>query len=175
MARIKINPKVLQWRSLAEKWSKQVVFTVPAAFILAIIQMESAGNPKARRAEPEALARAIRDRRDDKIKGIAWQTGLDAVEVMSSYGLMQLLVTTAWGYLSARHKGPNVIEALYDPDMNIRYGTSHLSTLLQKRNGEIRLAARDYNGQGPAAEAYGKNAQELTMLYAELLEKGEKV
>ena len=175
MARMKINPKVLQWRSLAEKWSKQVAYTVPPSFILAIIQMESAGNPKAKRAEPEALARIIRDRKDDKIKGIAWSTGLDTIDIMSSYGLMQLLVTTAWGYLSARHKNSSVIDTLYDPDMNIRYGTSHLSTLLEKRNGEIRLAARDYNGAGAAAEAYGRNAQELTMLYGELLAKGEKV
>ena len=71
MAVMKINQKVLKWRDMAERWSMQGVYPVPPALILAIIQMESAGNPTAKRAEPEALACAVRERRDDKIKVIA--------------------------------------------------------------------------------------------------------
>ncbi len=173
VARIKPNLEVLKWQQLAEKWSRQGITPVPVALILAIIQMESAGNPTARRAEPEALNRAIRDGRTDKIQMIVRATGLNALEVMSSYGLMQLLVTTAWGYLSARHKGPGVIDALYSPDQNIRYGVSHLATLLKKHDGDIRLAARDYNGQGPMAEAYGRNAQDLYLQFKKILEDRE--
>ena len=171
MAVMKINQKVLKWRDMAERWSMQGVYPVPPALILAIIQMESAGNPAAKRAEPEALASAVRERRDDKIKVIAQATDLTPIEIMSSYGLMQLLVTTAWGYLSARHKGPGVIGALLDPDQNIRYGTAHLATLLKKRGGDVRLAARDYNGAGAMAEAYGRNAQLLYLEYANILKE----
>ena len=173
MARIKPNLKIMKWRSLAEKWAEQGVVRVPVAFILAIIQMESAGNPNARRAEPEALAGAVRERRDDKIKMIAQITGLTPIEIMSSYGLMQLLVTTAWGYLSARHKGPDVIKVLFDPNMNIRYGVSHLATLYKKESGYVRLAARDYNGAGPMAEAYGRNAQDLCLGFQKILDSQE--
>jgi len=173
VARIKPNLKVMKWLPLAEKWSRQGITPVPVALILAIIQMESAGNPNAKRAEPEALAGAIRDRRDEKINMIAKITGLDPIEIMSSYGLMQLLVTTAWGYLSARHKGPDVTETLCSPDQNIRLGVSHLATLLKKRDGDIRLAARDYNGQGPMAEAYGRNAQDLYLQFKKILEDRE--
>ena len=173
MARIKPNLKVMQWLPLAEKWAGQGVVPVPVALVLAIIQMESAGNPNAKRAEPEALAKALQDRRDEKINMIAKITGLDPIEIMSSYGLMQLMVTTAWGYLSARHKGPGVIDALLDPDQNIRYGVSHLATLLKKRNGDIRLAARDYNGAGPMAEAYGRNAQLLYLEFQKILDGRE--
>lgn len=173
MARIKPNLKIMQWLPLAERWAGQGVAPVPVALVLAIIQMESAGNPTARRAEPEALASAIHERRDEKINMIAKITGLDPIEIMSSYGLMQLMVTTAWGYLSARHKGPGVIDALYSPDQNIRYGVSHLATLLKKRDGDIRLAARDYNGAGPMAEAYGRNAQLLYLEFQKILDGRE--
>ncbi len=81
-------------------------------------------------------------------------------------------VTTAWGYLSSAHKGPEVITALLDPDQNIRYGTAHLATLLKKRCGNVRLAARDYNGTGAMAEAYGRNAQQLYLLYDEWIKGG---
>lgn len=102
---------------------------------------------------------------------ISRATGLNALEVMSSYGLMQLLVTTAWGYLSEWHKGPSVMDALYDPSTNIRYGVAHLATLVKKRNGDIRLAARDYNGAGPMAEAYGRNAQALCLEFKKILDE----
>ena len=173
MARIRPNLKVMQWLPLAERWAGQGVAPVPVALVLAIIQMESAGNPTARRAEPEALAKAIRERRDEKINMIAKIAGLDPIEIMSSYGLMQLMVTTAWGYLSARHKGPGVIDALLDPDQNIRYGTAHLATLLKRRGGDIRLAARDYNGAGSMAEAYGRNTQLLYLEFKKILDGRE--
>ena len=173
MARIKPNLKIMQWLPLAERWAGQGVTPVPVALVLAIIQMESAGNPTARRAEPEALASAIHERRDEKINMIAKTTRLDPIEIMSSYGLMQLMVTTAWGYLSARHKGPCIIDALYSPDQNIRYGVAHLATLLKKRDGDIRLAARDYNGAGPMAEAYGRNAQLLYLEFQKILDGRE--
>lgn len=171
MARIKPNLKIMQWLPLAERWAGQGVVPVPVALVLAIIQMESAGNPLATRPEPEALNRAIRDGRADKIQMISRATGLNALEVMSSYGLMQLLVTTAWGYLSEWHKGPSVMDALYDPSMNIRYGVAHLATLVKKQDGDTRLAARDYNGAGPMAEAYGRNAQALCLEFKKILDE----
>lgn len=172
MAKIAANPNVLQWQGLARKWAGQGVVPIPAALILAIIQLESAGRPQAKRAESEALERIINERKDSKIREIVKATRLQPIQIMTSYGLMQLLITTAWGYLSKHHKGPGVIDALLDPDQNIRYGTAHLATLYKKRNGDIRLTARDYNGAGAMAEAYGRNAQLLAIEYDKILRGG---
>ena len=57
------------------------------------------------------------------------------------------MVPTAWGYLSERHKGANVIATLKDPDMGIRYGTAHLLTMMRKSK-DIKVIAGAYNGAG---------------------------
>lgn len=171
MSKIEAKSKILKWLPLAEKWSGQGIISVPVPLILAIIQMESAGDPNAKRPEPDSLKDKQQRRKDQKINMVAEATGLTPLEVMTSYGLMQLLVTTAWGYLSSRHKGPGVIKVLYDPDQNIRYGVSHLATKLKMWNGDVRLAARDYNGEGVMAEAYGRNAQLLCNQFAAMIKE----
>lgn len=157
-----LKEKVKTWRPLAEKWCDKGIVAVPAALVLAIIQMESAGNPNAVRKEPQFLSSYGHTK---KVQDIVGATGLRAEDIAASYGLMQLMVPTAWGYLSARHKGPDVLNVLRDPDQAIRYGVAHLATKYKQRNGNIRLAARDYNGAGSMAEAYGRNAQELCLFY----------
>jgi soluble lytic murein transglycosylase len=59
-------------------------------------------------------------------------------------GLMQLLPDTARGI--ALHTGGNafVVDDLYDPEINVRYGSFYLRRLLQKYDDE-RLALAAYN------------------------------
>ena len=161
--------KILEWLPYAKKWHNRCIVKVPPELILSIIQMESAGNPLAKRAEPESLKSKQLNHQDSKINMISKATGLTPLEVMTSYGLMQLLVTTAWGYLSPEHRSDMVTRVLYNPDFNIRYGTAHLAVKLKMYDGNIRLAARDYNGSGAAAEAYGRNAEVLCSQFAKMI------
>ena len=59
-------------------------------------------------------------------------------------GLMQLLPTTAKGI--ALHTGGSrfVVDDLYDPEINVRYGAFYLRRLLRKY-GNVRLALAAYN------------------------------
>lgn len=142
------SARVTRWQDLAERWSRQT--GCPAALILAIIQQESGGDPAATRYEPKYEKTYL-----TRCKEISRATGHSTDKVATSYGLMQLMMPTAWGYLSAIDKGSGVITALFDPEKNIRYGAAHLGTILRKhtRGGVIdaaviRAAAREYNGGG---------------------------
>ena len=55
----------MQWLPLAEKWAGQGVVPVPVALVLAIIQMESAGNPLATRSRP-MRARELKQQYDTR-------------------------------------------------------------------------------------------------------------
>lgn len=152
--------KMARWRELAQKWSRPT--KCPAALILATIQQESGGQPGVSKYEPgyerEHLARC---------KEISRATGLATKDIATSYGLMQLMVPTAWGYLSAVDKGAGVITALLDPDKNIRYGAAHLSTKIGNRDitpAVIRDAAGRYNGGGSNSD-YARNVFALWQRY----------
>jgi soluble lytic murein transglycosylase len=72
-------------------------------------------------------------------------------------GLMQLLPDTARGI--AVHTGGNdfVVEDLYDPEINVRYGSFYLRRLLRKYDDE-RLALAAYNaGQANVDEWIAKD------------------
>jgi soluble lytic murein transglycosylase len=60
-------------------------------------------------------------------------------------GLMQLLPDTAKGI--ALHTGGSRfrVEDLYDPEINVRYGSFYLRRLLTKYDGDTRLALAAYN------------------------------
>jgi len=158
-------PNVIRWLRLAEKWSKQT--GVPVALILATIHQESGGNPNAKRAEPEYLKQYGNT---NKFKKIEKETGLAPLEIASSYGLMQLMIPTAWGYLSAHHKSPNVISVLIDPDMAIRYGTAHLKTAMGEHN-TLKEIAGGYNGAGSNSQ-HARNVEALYGRYREWLDNG---
>lgn len=122
------NDKIARWRTLAEKWSRQT--GCPAALILATIQQESGGAPEVTRYEPE-YERSYCGK-GSKGALIAAKCGITTKQVATSYGLMQLMLPLAWGYMSEADKGPGVIAALLDPDKNIRYGAAHLGALHTK-------------------------------------------
>lgn len=129
----KPNDKIARWRTLADKWSRQT--GCPAALILATIQQESGGCETATRFEAEFLTN--NPKLEPRVRLIMQRCSLSQSAVTTSYGLMQLMLTTAWGYLSEADIGPQVVAALLDPDKNIRYGAAHLGALL-KSTGAVR-------------------------------------
>jgi soluble lytic murein transglycosylase-like protein len=126
--------KVIRWRSIVDHWC--VELQVSQSLVLAVIQQESGGDEKAHRYEPAYERRYILNNR-------AWiercrEIGITSKQAATSYGLMQLMFPTAWGF-GCRHP-----DDLYDPDQNIRFGTALLASKLKKYSIEETLAA--YNG-----------------------------
>lgn len=170
----KPSDKVLRWRTLAEKWSRQT--GCPAALILAVIQQESGGNPKAAKYEKDFLRN--NPKLEPRVREIMRMCGLSIAQVTTSYGLTQLMLTTAWGYLSAADKGSDVIAALLDPGKNIRYGAAHLAALRSKctlpvkgwDGAVVRYAAGRFNGAGNNS-GYARNVCSLWQRYEALLKE----
>lgn len=161
-----MKDKVKFWRPQAKKWSKQT--GTPAALILAIIEMESGGQPFVTRYESEYRRNYVDGNK--KNMAIARECGLTHEQVATSYGLMQLMFPLAYGY------GARSIKALLDPDQNIRFGAAHLGTLIKKRGGAldgacIRRTAGAYNGAG-AASSYARGVYSLYLQYEEWLKNG---
>lgn len=165
-----MNDKVLKWLPEAEKWSRQT--KCPTALILAVIQQESGGNAAATRHEPKYEIRYA-----TRCREIAEKCKLTMGQVASSYGLMQLMLPLAWGYMSPADKKYPIV-ALIDANRNIRYGAAHLATLLRANNHcgpidatVIRKAAGAYNGAGENSQ-YARNVCALWQQYTNTL-KGE--
>lgn len=162
----KPSEKVIRWRELAGKWARQT--GVPTPLILAVIQQESGGNLAAVRFEGGYL-----DKYGGTVKfrNICKATGYEPEAVASSYGLMQLMMPLAWGYMSAEQKNNLAIDYLLDPDQNIRYGAAHLAALIKGRTidgARVRAAAGAYNGGG-SDSAYARNVYALWQRYDKFL------
>lgn len=150
--------RVLQYKTLAEKWSKQT--GVPAALILAVIDQESDGSTEARRYEP-------RYKVSDTHKKAMTAAGVPEEVQKTSYGLMQMMFPVAWGY------GARSTADLRDPDRAIRYGAAHLAALARHKQGKhgwynaphIRAIAGAYNGAGPNS-SYAKDVLTLYDKYS---------
>lgn len=155
-----MKDKVKQWRSLAEKWSKQT--GVPVPLILATIEQESGGDPKATRHEPAYLKRYVLGSK--KNEKIATECGLSLEQVATSYGLTQLMFPLAYGY------GARSLGNVFDPDQNIRYCAAHLATLIKKCRFPvtdmtcIRIVAGEFNGAG-SGSPYARNVEALYRQY----------
>lgn len=164
-----LKKTVLRWEKIAAKWAKQT--GLETAAILAVIQQESGGNANAKRRELSYMSRYGSTK---KFRDIQITAKLTAIEVASSYGLMQLMLPTAWGYMSASDL-IDPVTALLTPDKNIRYGAAHLAALLKKNGGDYRKAFADYNGGGAAAETYAANVEALRKEYAAALKKRDEL
>lgn len=178
-----VNHKVFRWRSLADRWGRQT--ECPPALILAVIEQESGGDPGAVRFEPEYLARY-----GDRCREIAKAAGVAPEAVATSYGLMQLMMPLAWGYMGPdARKDP--VGALLAADQNIRFGAAHLGILIRKELAKentalhlllgmprtldaaiVRIAAGRYNGAG-SGSAYARNVCALWRRYEEQLKEAE--
>ena len=156
--------KVMQYVTFAKKWAYNT--NVDAALILAIIHQESGGNPCVTRKESSYKALYGKS---SKLLSIQRMTKLPIDKICTSYGLMQLMLPTAWGYISDKYQDEYVIEHLIDPYNNIRYGAAHLSTLIKKCNGDIWQAVQKYNG---VSSQYANNVIALTKEYKEAIGHG---
>jgi soluble lytic murein transglycosylase-like protein len=161
-----ISNKVLQWQHVVEMWAR--LTGVPTWLLYATIQQESGGNANATRFEPKYLKTYGNT---TKFLQIQKKTLLKPEEIATSYGLMQLMLPLAWGYMSASDK-PDPIAALCDPDKNIRYGAAHLAALIKGRPitpAVIRDVAGKYNGAG-SDSAYARNVCALWRKYEEAIQ-----
>jgi soluble lytic murein transglycosylase-like protein len=135
------SEKIIRWRSIVDKYC--VEFKVSQSLILAMIQMESGGNELAKRHEPAYERRYILSNKVwiDRCREGGFSTG----EAATSYGLMQLMFPTAWGY------GARKPEELYDPARNISIGVALMASKLKKYTIKEALAA--YNGGDGAVKS----------------------
>ena len=69
----------------------------------------------------------------------------DAESSEGAIGLMQLLPDTALGIASFTEGTRFRVEDLYDPEINVRYGSFYLQRLLRKYDDDERLALAAYN------------------------------
>lgn len=136
-----------------EPWKKQSLdqifvnmakkYKLPTLLLKAVAQVESALDPKAYRYEPGFWDRYLKD-------NLAWKDK-DPKVVSASYGLMQLMFTTAWS-MGFRGKA----EDLYDPATNINLGAkllrANINNVKEKKLHikhqvwSIRIALARYNG-----------------------------
>ena len=164
---------VIEHKELAEKWALRT--RVPASLILAVIQQESGGRAAAVRAEAVYLKQYGAT---PKFVQIVKVTKLAPEQVAASYGLMQLMLPLAWGYMSPEDKGPGAILALLDADKNIRYGTAHLAALMSNcmiqelDSVAVTRIAGAYNGGG-VLSLYAKNVAALWGQYDKWLKEAK--
>jgi hypothetical protein len=147
------SDRVARWWPQADRWGVQA--GVSQSLLLAVIHQESGGDPDASRYEP-GYERAYVLNSPDRLN-LCEKLGMSTVDAATSYGLMQLMFFTAYGY------GAKSVSMLLDPDQNVRFGAAHLAMLIKSRGSkEAALAA--YNGGGAAAQAY---SQKVMTLYEE--------
>ena len=125
------------------------------------------GHAENYRLEPELLAAVIYT--ESKFDP-------DAESPSGAIGLMQLLPETAAG-IAERTGGSRFDTAdLYDPELNVRYGSWYLRHLLDKYDGDLRKALAAYNGgqgnvdrgiQYAETKAYVDRVRELQAIYAD--------
>jgi hypothetical protein len=170
-----IPPQILQWFPIVDHWSQ--VLKISQALLLAIIQTESKGDPDCIRREPEFERSYIKDNPIWIQRGR--ELGMTSADIASSYGLMQIMFSTAYGY------GCFSKAQALDPSQSIRFGAAHLKTLLD-RYATVEEALAAYNGGHGAARdlregkdtpatRYSRRVMELYQEYrqetAELIKK----
>ena len=166
----KPNEKVTQWRKLAEYWGRQT--ECPAALILAVIEQESGGDKDAVRYEPE-----YEKRYKARCEEIATEAGITVSQAASSYGLMQLMLPLAWGYMGNEQRRDDVTALLLYPAQELAKHNDAVSLALGLRKeidgGIIRAVAGRYNGAG-SSSVYAKNVCSLWRKYGEWLKETER-
>jgi soluble lytic murein transglycosylase-like protein len=126
-----------------------------ANVVEAIVIAESSGQTDAFRYEPGFYRRYLETKPE--------YAGQNPRRIASSYGLMQVMFTTAqqYGFTDAP-------EALFLPETGLQYGCLHFARLLSWAKGDLRKALAAYNGgqgnwNGADAQRY---ATKVTKLYA---------
>jgi soluble lytic murein transglycosylase-like protein len=140
------SEKVTRWLPVLDRWC--VELRVSQALMLALIHMESGGNPDAKRYEAayekkHILASPVWTRR-------CGESGVSTRDMASSWGLCQIMLASAWGY------NVRTPSALLVPEDNIRVGTAIMANNLKGRY--VREALVCYNGGAGALKKPGSAA-----------------
>lgn len=110
----------------------------------AVVAVESSGNTDAFRFEPGFYELYLRGKRE--------YAGQIPRRISSSYGLMQVMATTA-----RQHGFTGEPEELFVPRVGLEYGCRHLAMLLRWAKGDVPKALGAYNaGQGNWDDARGR-------------------
>lgn len=99
----------------------------------AVVMAESSGHTDAFRYEPAFYRRYL--------SGKPEYDGQIPRRISSSYGLMQVMFTTA-----KEHGFKDVPEVLFQPEAGLWYGCAHLAKMLKWSKGDVRQALAAYNG-----------------------------
>jgi hypothetical protein len=149
------SEKVSRWWNLVDKWAVQV--GVSQSIILTVIQQESGGNPEASRYEP-AYEKSYIQGSLERLT-LCKKLGISLHDAATSWGLMQLMFFTAYGY------GGKTVKTLLEPDQNIRFGAAHLGVLI-KNHGSKEAALAAYNGGGKGASDWKAGRDTAATRYA---------
>jgi soluble lytic murein transglycosylase len=84
---------------------------------------------------------------------------VDAVSSAGAVGLMQVLPATGLAIAELTGGREFRIDDLYDPEINVRYGSFYLRRLLQKYAGDVRLALAAYNAGQSNVDEWLRNDQ----------------
>ena len=130
---------------------------ISQSLVLAVITKESNGNPNAKRKEP----RYRREYVDINPKWLTYsrKNNVSLEDIATSYGLMQMMFTTACGYGCK-----SIVQAL-DPYESIRFGAAHLKMLLNKYD-DMGEALAAYNGGNGGAAAWRAKKNTDAVVYA---------
>lgn len=120
-----------KWDALIESAASR--FQVPADLVRAIIAVESQFNPAAYRIE--------------------------TAQNDQSSGLMQILLNTARGEGYNGPLGePGSLTGIFNPSMNIVFGTSYLAGQYERAGGDVEATASAYNGGWNPSLGFGAKA-----------------
>jgi soluble lytic murein transglycosylase-like protein len=106
-----------------------------ADLVTAVCLQESAGKTSAYRHEPRFWLRYMADKPE-------WD-GAIPDRVASSYGLMQVMFTTALQFGYPRHEAP---EMLFVPIVGLQYGCRVLADRMAWAKGDVSAALASFNG-----------------------------
>lgn len=126
------------------------LYEIPLARLLATIEQESAGDPRAYRYEPAFWTRYLADRDDYSCPGPAASLEHWKRRVSASYGLCQIMFATARDHGLPPECDP---EALYQPRVNLTLAAKILRRAVNATKGDWRAAHLRYNGGGRPAYA----------------------
>jgi soluble lytic murein transglycosylase-like protein len=133
------------YRALIERTAKD--YDLDPNLVEAVVIAESNACTDAFRHEPDFYTRYL--------KGKPEYDGINPRRISSSYGLMQVMYTTAQQYGFGE-----LPELLFLPDVGLKFGCLHLRRVLQQCDGNVREALASYNG------GYGNRHKERPQKYA---------
>jgi soluble lytic murein transglycosylase-like protein len=122
---------VTPYRSLIEHAAAR--YRLDPNLVEAVCIAESSGLTSAFRYEPGFYTRYL--------KGKPEYAGMIPQRVSSSYGLLQVMYTTAQQY---GYQEPP--EHLFVPETGLKYGCLHLAAMVDWAGGNVRQALAGYNG-----------------------------